>query len=254
MPKESLPGSPGVVPPGRDNKWPRGTPPASLRSAPARVAACGGRSPRPGARPAVFGFHFSFPGLAHFLSHRSPPGRRGPGSRTSARSHPLSPRGTQRKRIPVGPRSAKSAQRDGKLQKSSALCPPPRLSRNSRPWARAPQLIHRPGAGPALHVRTRARPGLAPRLGSPAADDSARLAEPSARGVSTRPRAPLASARAASLRGFSAGPCRLDAARSSAPCSPARCPEASRLLGLGGSLCPEKAFRGFLAGDPRPGA
>ena len=32
------------------------------------------------------------------------------------------------------------------------------------------------------HVRTRALPGLAPRFGSPAADDSARLAEPSARG------------------------------------------------------------------------
>ena len=131
------------------------------------------------------GFHFSFPGLAHFLSHRSPPGRRGPGSHTSAGSHPLSPRGTQRKRIPVGPRSAKSAQRDGKLQKSSALCPPPRLSRNSRPWARAPQLIHRPGAGSALHVRTRALPGLAPRFGSPAADDSARLAEPSAQITTT---------------------------------------------------------------------
>lgn len=150
---------PGVLPLGWDNKWPRGIPPASLC---ARGVA-GRRGPQrgTGARcPAcrVFGFHFSFPGLSHFLSPRSPR----PGARTSAGSRPLPP-GTQRRRIPVGPRSAKSAQRDGKLQKSSPLCPPPRLSRNSRPWARAPQLIHCPGAGPALHVHTRARPRLAPR-------------------------------------------------------------------------------------------
>lgn len=57
----------------------------------------------------------------------------------------------------MGPRSAKSAQQDGKLQKSSALCPPPRFSRNSRPSALAPQLIHSPGAGPSLHVHTGVR-------------------------------------------------------------------------------------------------
>lgn len=57
----------------------------------------------------------------------------------------------------MGPRSAKSAQQDGKLQKSSALCPPPRFSRNSRPSALAPQLIHSPGAGPPLHVHTGVR-------------------------------------------------------------------------------------------------
>lgn len=38
-----------------------------------------------------------------------------------------------RRRIPAGPRGAKSAPQDGKLQKSWALGPPPRLSRNSRP-------------------------------------------------------------------------------------------------------------------------
>lgn len=58
----------------------------------------------------VFGFHFSFPGLAHFLSHRScPPAE-------SREPHlgrvPSAPRArTQRRRIPVGPRSAKSAAR-----------------------------------------------------------------------------------------------------------------------------------------------
>lgn len=80
----------------------------------------------------------------------------------------------------MGPRSAKSAQQDGKLQKSSALCPPPRFSRNSRPSALAPQLIHSLGAGPPLHVHTgvRTRGPAPPRT---------RPAEPSARprGVST---------------------------------------------------------------------
>lgn len=152
----------------------------------------------------------------------------------------------------MGPRSAKSAQRTGN-------CKSPRPSTSPRVFpvipapGRAPQLIHRPGAGPALHVRTRARPGLAPRLGSPAADDSARLAEPSARGVSTRPRAPLASARAASLRGFSAGPCRLDAARSSGPLLSCSVPRSLAFAQAGGFALPEKAFQ-FLAGDPRPGA
>jgi hypothetical protein len=65
--------------------------------------------------------------------------------------------GDQRRRIPVGPRSAKSAEQDGKLQKSSPLCPPPPLSRNSRPSALTPQLIHSRGAGLPGHVRTRGR-------------------------------------------------------------------------------------------------
>lgn len=81
---------------------------------------------------------------------------------------PLHPLGTRRQ-IPVGPRSAKSAQRDGKLQQYWPLSPPPALSRNSRPWTLAPQLIHSRGAGPPPHagtdVRTRA-PEAEDRTGS----------------------------------------------------------------------------------------
>lgn len=72
----------------------------------------------------------------------------------------------------MGPRSAKSAQQDGKLQKSSALCPPPRFSRNSRPSALAPQLIHSPARGrpctsiPASAPAAPRRPGPGPALGA----------------------------------------------------------------------------------------
>lgn len=64
---------------------------------------------------------------------------------------PLRPSGTRRQ-IPVGPRSAKSARRDGKLQQYWPLGPPPAPSRNSRPWTLAPQLIHSRGAGPPPHA------------------------------------------------------------------------------------------------------
>lgn len=57
----------------------------------------------------------------------------------------------------MGPRSAKSAQRDGKLQQYWPLGPPPAPSRNSRPWTLAPQLIHSRGAGPPPHARTDVR-------------------------------------------------------------------------------------------------
>ncbi|KAJ8787521.1 hypothetical protein J1605_023006 [Eschrichtius robustus] len=187
-------------------------------------------------------------GLSHFLSPRPPR----PGARTSAGSRPLPP-GTQRRRIPVGPRSAKSAQRDGKLQKSSALCPPPRLSRNSRPWARAPQLIHSPGAGPALHVHTRARPRLAPgrqprRRLSPARGAFRPRGEyPPDRPSRSPPRAPPPSValptdgpgwRREESDPF-AGPSRLDAARSSHVFSPARRRRGPAFALVRGSLCSE---------------
>lgn len=79
---------------------------------------------------------------------------------------PLYPLGT-RMQIPVGPRSAKSARRDGKLQQYWPLGPPPALSRNSRPWTLAPQLIHSRGAGPPPHAGTdvRTRAPVRPRTG-----------------------------------------------------------------------------------------
>lgn len=67
----------------------------------------------------------------------------------------------------MGPRSAKSAQRDGKLQQYWPLGPPPEPSRNSRPWTLAPQLIHSWGAGPPPYAGTdvRARTPVRPRTG-----------------------------------------------------------------------------------------
>lgn len=110
----------------------------------------------------VFGLPFSFSSLSHFPFPPVPsrPPSPGPGGRASRRVPSASPR-TKRRRIPAGPRSAKSEAQDGKLQKSSPLCPPPRLSRNSRPSALAPQLIHSPGAGVSQHVRPASTPSSA---------------------------------------------------------------------------------------------
>lgn len=96
---------------------------------------------------------------------------------------PLHPPGTRRQ-IPVGPRSAKSAQRDGKLQQYWPLGPPPAPSRNSRPWTLAPQLIHSRGAGPPPKAGTdvRVRTPVRPRTGQ--------APEQVARRVSTGTRAP----------------------------------------------------------------
>lgn len=66
-----------------DNKWPRAVTaaPGSL-GCPQRPAASGPASPgrrgwraMPPSAPQRLRFHFSFPGLSHFLSHRSPPVR-----------------------------------------------------------------------------------------------------------------------------------------------------------------------------------
>lgn len=114
-------------------------------------------SPIPPGTTGCSGCSFSFPGRSHFPSHRSGPP--GPGNRVGRRV-PIVPHyipfGTRRQ-IPVGPRSAKSAQRDGKLQQYWPLGPPPAPSRNSRPWTLAPQLIHSRGAGPPPHARTDVR-------------------------------------------------------------------------------------------------
>lgn len=69
----------------------------------------------------------------------------------------------------MGPRGAESARQDGKLQKSPARGPPPRLSRNSRPSVRTPQLIHsrergRLLAGGSTDVRARHCAAEAPAL------------------------------------------------------------------------------------------
>lgn len=116
-------------------------------------------SPLPPGTTGCSGSSFSFPGLSHFPSHRSRPPR--PGNCARRRVPfvpPYVPPGTRRQ-IPVGPRSAKSAQRDGKLQQYWPLGPPPAPSRNSRPWTLAPQLIHSWGAGPPPHARTEVRAG-----------------------------------------------------------------------------------------------
>lgn len=113
--------------------------------------------PSPSRKTGCSGSSFSSPSLAHFPSHRCRPPC--PGIRARRRV-PIFPRyiplGTRRQ-IPVGPRSAKSAQRDGKLQQYWPLGPPPEPSRNSRPWTLAPQLIHSWGAGPPPYAGTDVR-------------------------------------------------------------------------------------------------
>lgn len=145
------------------------------------------------ARPTGFSVS-TFPSQASPTSFPTGPARPpSPGSRTSAGSRPLpapGPKGGEFLWVPGVPR----VQRDGKLQKSSALCPPPRLSRNSRPWARAPQLIHSPARG---------RPSTSTLASAAAAPPTTRLG--SARGalrpgVSTRPPASIPSARPAAGR------------------------------------------------------
>ena len=103
LPKDFLPRSPGVLPLGWDNKWPRGIPPASLRAR--WVAARRGPQRGTGARcPArrVFGFHFSFPGLSHFLS----PGHRvrGPAHLQGPVRSPRGPKGGEFLWVPGVPR------------------------------------------------------------------------------------------------------------------------------------------------------
>lgn len=113
------------------------------------------------------GSSFSFPGLSHFPSHPVPPAPSWePRPSQGPDRSPLNAPGTRRQ-IPLGPRSAKSAQRDGKLQQYWPLGPPPALSRNSRPWTLAPQLIHSWGAGPPPHAWTdvRSSPLVRPRTG-----------------------------------------------------------------------------------------
>lgn len=161
---------------------------------PRRAPRGGLAEPRPAARAAEFSV-FTFPPQAaptSFLAHRPhpPPARvRGP----HLRGVPCASPGTKRRRIPVGPRGAKSARQDGKLQKSPARGPPPRLSRNSRPSVRTPQLIHsrergRLLAGGSTDVRARHCAAEAPAL----------LAGRSARGVSESPRPASPAPRAAS--------------------------------------------------------
>lgn len=123
--------------------------------------------PSPSRKTGCSGSSFSSPSLAHFPSHRCRPPC--PGIRARRRVPIVLryiPLGT-RSQIPVGPRSAKSAQRDGKLQQYWPLGPPPEPSRNSRPWTLAPQLIHSWGAGPPPYAGTdvRARTPVRPRTG-----------------------------------------------------------------------------------------
>lgn len=127
-------------------------------------------TPLPPGTAGCSGCSFSFPGRSHFPSHRSGPARpvpsREPRPSQGPDRSPLYPLGTRRQ-IPVGPRSAKSAHRDGKLQQYWPLGPPPAPSRNSRPWTLAPQLIHSRGAGPPPHAGTdvRTRAPVRPRTG-----------------------------------------------------------------------------------------
>lgn len=189
LPKDFLPENSEGLSLRWDNKWPRRAPPAF---AIARLSLCVrvrgaagqlGRSAARGRDARPTGFSVStFPSQASPTSFPTGPARPpSPGSRTSAASRPLpapGPKGGEFLWVPGVPR----VQRDGKLQKSSALCPPPRLSRNSRPWARAPQLIHSPARGrpststPASAAASHPRRPPRRRLGS------ARLAEPSAPG------------------------------------------------------------------------
>lgn len=187
---------------------------------PRRAPRGGLAEPRPAARAAEFSV-FTFPPQAaptSFLSHRPrpPPARvRGP----HLRGVPCASPGTKRRRIPVGPRGAKSARQDGKLQKSPARGPPPRLSRNSRPSVRTPQLIHsrergRLLAGGSTDVRARHCAAEAPAL----------LAGRSARGVSESPRP--------------APPCAPRSLRAPRACGPAALPTARRGAGKSPTTSP----------------
>lgn len=160
------------LPPPHHNKWLRGEHLAPGTGSlfllcPSRTAACSGRS---------------FSCQASPTSLPTGPTRPVPGTAPAAGSglFPLDIPGT-RTQIPMGPRSAKSAQRDGKLQQRWPLGPPLAPSRNSRPWTFAPQLIHSRGSEPPPHA------GTDVLTRGPARPKTGRAPEQVARRVSTGP-------------------------------------------------------------------